>query len=484
MKIETHPRDDHQMTMIVELEMEKLEAARRKAARKIAQQVKIPGFRPGKAPYDVVRRLYGDGVINEEAVELLVDEVYPEALKDADIKPAASGSLENIESLEPPRFIFTVPLAPTVELGEYQSVRQAYEWVEPTDTEVETEIENLRRLYAKTETVERAVQDGDYVLIDVVGRKAKAKADEAALVERNAFAVVVRKDGKDDEWPFNGFSASLIDAKPGDTVEFSHKYEKDHAEEELKGQNVKFEVKVKTVRAVIMPDLNDEFAQTTGLGPTVEDLRKRMRENVNTESKNKYDDKYFEEVLASIRAGATVKYPPQVLDHEVEHVLEDLERRLKSQGMENLDTYYKMLETTREKFIEEQARPTAIKRLERGLVMDEIARAEKIEIDEKALEAEFGNTWAQLSMMDEDFARRTKGGTKASREIVDAVAMDSANRLMTRRVLDRIRAIANGESTEAEEKPKKKAKKAAAESESEPAAEAKPAKKKAAKKAE
>ena len=159
MKIETHPREDHQVTMVVELEPEKLEGARRKAARRIAEKVKIPGFRPGKAPYDVVRRLYGDGVLTEEAVEILVDEIYPEALKEADIKPSAAGALENIESLEPPKFIFTVPLTPTIDLGDYKSVRADYGWVEPAESEVEEEIENLRRMYATSETVERPAQE-------------------------------------------------------------------------------------------------------------------------------------------------------------------------------------------------------------------------------------------------------------------------------------------------------------------------------------
>ena len=480
MKIETHPRDDHQMTMIVEIEQEKLESARRKAARKIAEKVKIPGFRPGKAPYDVVRRLYGDGAITEEAVELLVDELYPEALKEADIKPAAAGSLENIESLEPPRFIFTVPLAPSVDLGDYKSVRMDYEWVAPGEAELEEEIQNLRRMYASTESVERAVQETDYVLVDVKGEKAKAKDGDAPLLERNGFALVVRKDGKDTEWPFAGFGGKLIGLKPGESTDFSHKYDKDHENEELKGQNVKFQVTVKNVRGVNLPELDDEFAKKTGLGQNVEELRTKMRENVNAESQGKYDDVYFEKLLEDIKAGATIKYPPQVLDHEVEHVLEDVERRLKSQGVENMETYFKMVNTTREKFIEEQARVTAQKRLERGLIMDELARVEKVEVDQKSLEEEFGNTWASLSMMDEEFARQTKGGTKAPREVVDAVAMDSANRLLTRRVLDRIKAIATGQAGDApaEEKPKKKGKKAAAEAETEPVAEEKPKKSK------
>ena len=494
MKIETHPRDDHQITMIIELEQEKLEGARRRAARKIAEKVKIAGFRPGKAPYDVVRRLYGEGAITEEAVELLVDEIYPEALKDANIDPAAAGQLENIESLEPPKFVFTVPLKPTVELGNYQSVRQPYEFVAPNDDEVEKEITNLRRMYAKTETVERAIVDGDYLLLDVVGNKAKAEEGEAPILERTGFAIVANAGGKENEWPFEGFSGKLIGLTPGESKEFTHKYAKDFIEETLAGQTVHFKATIKTVRSVNMPELNDEFATMTGLGQTVAELHERMRANIDSEAVDSYQDTYFEKLIEQIKSGATIKYPPQVVEHEVEHVMEDLERRLKSQGIETMDAYYKMMNTDKDKFIAEQARPTAVKRLERGLVMDELARVEKIEIDNASLEAEFNNAWANLAMNDPEFAKKTKNGTKASREIVDAVAMDSANRLLTRRVLDRIKEIATSAPGEVvEEKPKaKKAKKAAAaepettavDAEAAPAAEAaaEPVKKRSAKK--
>lgn len=458
MKIETHPREDHQTTMVVEVDTERLEGARRRAARKIAERAKIPGFRPGKAPYDVVRRLYGDAVITEEAVEILVDDIYPQAIKEADIKPSGQGQLENIESMDPPKFVFTVPLAPTVELGEYQSVRLPYEWTAPGDDKLDDAIADLRRMYSTTETMERAAEEGDFVLVDVVGRKAKAAEDDAPLLERTGYAVLVRKEAKDDEWPFSGFSKKLIGVKAGEETEFSHKFDKDHGDSVLQGQNVKFSVKIKTVRGVNMPALDDEFAAKTGLGPTVADLRQRMRENLDNESRAEYDDKYYEELIDKIKAGATIKYPPQVLEHEMAHVLEDVEQRLKSQGIDNMDTYYKMTNTTREQFIEDQARPVAQRRLERGLIMDEIARAEKIELDEQSLEQEFNNAWATLAMSDPEFSKRTKGGTRPTREMIDAVAMDSANRLLTRRVLDKMKAIATGEEGGAAPKKKSAAK--------------------------
>lgn len=469
MKIETHPRDDHQVTMIVELEPEKMENARRKAARRIAEKVKIPGFRPGKAPYNVVQRLYGDEALNEEAIEILVEEIYPEALKEADIKPAAAGAFENIESLDPLRFIFTVPLLPTVDLGDYQSMRLPYEWAEPAESEVEKEIENLRLLYATTETVERPAQEGDYVLIAVTGHKANAEEGDEPLIERSSYAVVMRSDSKEDEWPFPGFSKELVGAKPGEVVEFSHAYEQDFKDETLRGQTVKFSVTIKSIRGVTLPELNDEFAQKTGLGQTVEELRQRMRENVNRESKSEYDDVYYKNLLEQIKAGATVKYPPQVLEHELEHVLEDIESRLKSQGLENLEKYFKIVNTTREKFIEEQARPIAQKRLERSLIMDELARTEKIDVDQQSLQEEFDKLWTTLATTDEEFARRTKSGSKPIRGIVEAVTMEAINRLLTRRVLERIKAIATGqaeaEAEAAQETPE-------AEAESEPATEA------------
>ncbi len=444
LKIETQPRDDHQMTMIVELEIEKLEGARRRAARKISEKAKIPGFRPGKAPYDVVRRMYGDGVITEEAVEILVDEIYPQALKESNIDPAAAGQLENIESLDPPKFIFTVPLKPTIDLGDYKSVRLSYEFVGPSEDKVQEEITNLRRMYAKTENVERAVVDGDYVLLDVIGQQDGAEESETPLLERKGFAIVARAETKDTEWPFSGFAEMLIGLEPGVDKEFTHEYAADFSNENLAGKIVNFVITVKTVRSVIMPDLDDDFASRTGLGPTVADLQQRMHENIENELRSDYDDNYFEKLIDQIKVSATIKYPPQVLDHEIEHVLEDVERRLKGQGVENMDAYYKLIDSNKEKFIDEQARPTSIKRLERGLIMDELARVEKIEIDNESLEAEFNNAWSTLAMTDEDFAKRTQNGTKASREIVDAVAMDSANRLLTRRVLERIKAIASG----------------------------------------
>ena len=170
---------------------------------------------------------------------------------------------------------------------------------------------------------------------------------------------------------------------------------------------------------------------------------KRIKDNLEAQAKADYDDKYFTEVFDMIKSGATIKYPPQVLDHESEHVLDELKRRLSDQHLD-LETYIKMQQTDMDKFMADEVKPTAQRRLERSLLIEEISRQEKIELDQTKLEAAFQENWASLSSTDEKFSKLTKGGTRASKELVDAVVMDTANRMMVSRVLDRLKAIATG----------------------------------------
>jgi trigger factor len=481
LKIEKFPQEDHQMKLVVEIEQDRMEASKRRAARKMAQRGKIPGFRPGKAPYDVIRRHYGDEAIIEQALDMLVDEVYPDILKEADINPGAAGSLESIDGLEPPKLSFIIPLAPTVELGDYRSIREKYEFKTPDKKRIDEEIESLRQMYANTETVERAVEMGDFVLVDVKGEKDKAEeGEDQSELSRSGMAIAIKDEEKDDEWPFPGFAKKLIGTNPGESKTIKHKYPKDYEDESLQGQAVTFNVDVKTVRAVILPELDDEFAKSVGDFESVEKLRETVAENLEQRLKAEYEDEYLSGLVDKVREGATINYPPQVLEHEMEHVAEDLGQRLASQGMD-LDTYIKMRQSTKEKFMEEEVRPVAIKRLERSLLMDELTRAEKIEIDDKALDEEFNNTLGELSYQGFD-ASKIQGGKRGQQEFAQAVAMESATRLLTRRTLERLKAIATGE-VEAEEKAAKKAAKQKAAEEKAQAEEEPKAKKKTSAKA-
>jgi trigger factor len=452
LKFEKTVQDDHQAQVVVEVEADRLEAARRRAARKLAERGKIPGFRPGKAPYEVIRRYYGDEAIYEQAVDLLVDDVYPEMLKEADLNPAAPGSLEKLEKAggaDTPKFTFLVPLMPEADLGDYQNVRLSYDFLAPGKEGLDQALEELQQMYGTTETVEREIQEGDYVLADV-------KSGKEALT-RAGFATIVRKNDRENEFPFPGFARQLLGLKAGEAKKVGHKFPDDHPDKTLAGEDVEIEATVKTVRSMTLPALDDEFAKMVGQYASLDALKEVLTKDIEARARADYDDEYYTRLVDKIKEGARIKYAPQTLRHEAEHVLEDLRQRLAQQGLD-LETYYKMRNTDAAKFFEEEVQPVAKKRLERSLILDEVSRREKIEVDNDSLDQEFNNTLSDLQMQGVNL-NNIRGGKQGQQRVAEAVAMESANRLLTKRTLERLKAIAIGEyqpkKAEGEEKPEK-----------------------------
>ena len=435
MKFEKTIQDDHQAQVVVEVEPDRLEAAKHRAARKLAERGKIPGFRPGKAPYEVIVRYYGDAAVYEQAVDLLVDEVYPDMLKEAEINPAAAGSLEKVDGTETPKFTFKVPLVPEVTLGDYSSVRLPYEFNAPGKDKLDEALEELRQMYASTETVERGAQEADYLLVDL-------KSEKESLT-RGGFATIVRKEDRENEFPFPGFARQLVGLKAGETKTVTNTYSKDFSDDTLAGESVDIEVAIKTVRSVTLPPLDDEFAKTAGKYESLEALKDVLTKDIEARARTEYDDEYFTKLVDKIKEDTTIKYAQQSLDHEAEHVVDDLRQRLAQQGLD-LETYYKMRNSDAVKFFEEEAKPVAKKRLERSLILDEVSRQEKIEVDNESLDQEFNNTLVDLQMQGVNM-NKIRGGKQGQQRVAEAVAMESANRLLTRRTLDRLKAIATGE---------------------------------------
>lgn len=413
MKIEKTIEENHEARLMVEIETEKIEGYKRRAARKISERGKIPGFRPGKAPYHMVVLNYGEQAVMEQAIDFFVDAEYTNILKEAEVEPGAAGSLEAIDSLEPLKLTFRVPLAPEVDLGDYHSLRMPYEWSAPSQEEVDKALEDLRRMYAATENVEREAQEGDYV------------------------------EARDFEWPWNGFAKELVGMKPGDTKIIQHTFPEDWDVEELQGRTVEVEVAVKTVRGTTLPELDDEFAKSTGIAGTLDELKEVVRADLESRSRAAYDDKYFVELIEKIKEGATFKYHQATLDHESEHVLEELSDRLAQQRMD-LETYFKSHNTTREQFIAEEVAPVAKKRLERSLILDEIVRREELEVSDESLDAEFNLALNALAMQGLDVSK-IRGGKKGQEQFAQAVAMESMSRVLTRNALELLKSIAIGE---------------------------------------
>jgi len=323
-------------------------------------------------------------------------------------------------------------------------------------------LEELRRVYATTETVERAAAEGDYVIVDM-------QSDHKEL-QRADMPVMVRQADNVEEYPFPGFPMQLIGLKAGESRKIDHDYPKEAGLAALAGKTASIEITAKAVRSVTLPGLDNEFAKMVGKYDSLDVLKEALNKEIEARARTEYDDKYYAQLVDELRKEAVIKYAPQTLEHEAEHVVNDMRRRLAQQGLD-LDTYYKMRETDAAKFLEEEAKPVARNRLERSLILDEVARVEKIEVDNSALDEEFSSTLLDLQGQGLNL-NAVRGGRQGQQRVAEAVAMQSASRLLTRRTLERLRQIATGEHTapaagaeggEAK-KPKKAEKKPAAKS--------------------
>jgi trigger factor len=295
-------------------------------------------------------------------------------------------------------------------------------------------------MYASTETVERAAEEGDYVLLDL-------KSANASFT-REGFATLVRHSDGPDEFPFSGFGNGLLGLSAGDTKDLEHAFPEDTLDASLAGQTVEIAVTVKAVRRVNLPTADDEFAKTVGQYESLAALREALTKDIEARARAAYDDEYFAGLVDRVREGAIIKYAPQTLDHEAEHVVDDMRQRLAQQGLD-LEAYYKMRKTDAARFFEEEARPVAKKRLERSLILDEVSRVEKIEVDNTSLDREFNDTLVDLQAQGVKL-NSIRGGKQGQQRVAEAVAMQSANRLLTRRTLDRLKSIATGEYVSAE----------------------------------
>lgn len=441
MKIETQPLEDRQVKIVAEFDSDTFEEYKRRAARKISQNVRIPGFRPGKAPIDLIRRIYGEEAIQQEAIELLVDEQYPKVLEEADVDPSGPGSLEEIVSTDPPKFTFLIPLKPEVQLGNYQELRVPYEPKPVTDEEVEEFLQRMRRNYATAEPVERPVEDGDLVYVDLAGDLVDPQEgeDPAVFPERPAQFLIGETDEEERTWPFPGFEEHLKGLSENEEKTIRYTFAEDNPDEALRGKEVEFKVKVNSIKRLILPELDDEFAKTLGNFDTLDDVRKAIREQMEANNNAEYERDYFNRVIDEIINQATIAFPPQMVEEEEKHVIDHLKQDLGRQGMD-FDAYLKLLGKERDEYVEEVIRPAAIKRVQRSLVLDELAKAEKIELSQEDVDQAISGTMAQL-----DQIPRKGKKSRLPENFVNAMAYDAISRVYNQRILERVKAIATGQ---------------------------------------
>lgn len=442
MNIEQSILENHQVKLSVQVDSSKLDDAKHRAARHISQHKKISGFRPGKAPYAIVLRNYGEEVILEEALDILVKEIYPKVIEESKIKPYGPGSLENMPKLDPLTFEFIVPLEPEVFLGDYQKIRIPYKLKSITKKDVNKVLEDLRERQVVLEPTDQPAKEGDQVFIKLsIVRLHPAEGEIPSLVNDRRMPVVISPKIKDKgEWPFTGFSIHLLGLNNGDEKTFQYTYPEDSDYEELRGKETEIHIKVEEIKKRILPDLTDEFAQTVNEQyANLEALSDDIRVSLERQTKEDYDNEYHEKIMKQLLKDAVIKYPPQMLDRETDIFIEQLENRLAQQKMD-MDTYLKMRKIDSDT-LRAEIKPQAEERLKRTLVLLEIARAENIHVDNSELETESKRTLDELGrMMPADKARKT-----LTNEFVRGMIGNIGADLLVRHTMDYLQSVARGE---------------------------------------
>ena len=444
MKVNTQPLEDHQVKLIVEIEQEKMTGALRRVARDLAGRMKIPGFRPGKAPYEVVERMVGAAELRKEATHALVDEIYSDAIKEAGIEPYEAGELEDIQDDQssPLIFNFKVPLKAEVELGDYASLLVPYEPPIVNDEEIEKVLEDMRQDEAIVEQVERDAQEGDILQVQINGNRLDRPDETEAILIKERNAPVVIESGEQDinEWPFFGFSRQLVGMKAGDEKKIEYTYPDDSPFESLRGVPAVFDIKIERVSLRTLPVLDDEFARSSSeSADTLEGLKASIRLKLEQEKLDKYKTEYDDKIIEKLIEIATFKYPSKMVEDETAAMSKRLESRLEQSGF-NLETFLKIRNQEMETY-RADIRKSAEESVRRMLVITEIAVREKIEIDSDEVMKDAKETVDYIIKNTPREDLKKVASDRLTQNVIESLVMEK----VTDKVWLRIRAIAKGE---------------------------------------
>ncbi len=368
---------DSRVQLRVEAPAAELESAIAAALRRLAGRIRLPGFRPGKAPAAMVERAVGWEAVRQEAVDALLPELYTRALDQAGVQPVDDPQvdMQPVERGQPVVFTATVTVRPEVELGDYRSLRVDAPVTEVTDEQVDEMIEELRRRNSELRDVERPAQAGDVL--------------RCSLVMRRGEELLTGEDEKDRDLDVDrerllpGLADALIGLEPGAERSFQLTLPEDFSREEMRGVVVDVDVSVSAVRERILPPLDDSLAALDEHGDTLAQLRAYYRSRLEDVSAERDRETLESKALEALRDHVIIELPESMVEREIDRQIADLDARLQSMGMP-LERYLEYTDTTLEKLRGER-REGAVQRLRLELALDALAEAEGIEVDEAAV---------------------------------------------------------------------------------------------------
>ncbi|MBE5986847.1 MULTISPECIES: trigger factor [Lacrimispora] len=381
MSLQVEKLEKNMAKLTVEVPAEEFEKALTAAYNKNKGRFNIPGFRKGKAPRAMVEKMYGAGVLYEDAVNEALDATYGDAVEESglDIVSRPEISVVQVEKGQNLIYTATVAVKPEVTLGEYKGIEVTKASAEVTEEDIEAELKRVQEQNSRLVTVEdRAVEDGDQTVIDFEG-----------FVDGKPF-----DGGKGEDYPLtigshsfiDTFEEQLIGKNIGEACEVNVTFPNEYHSTELAGKPAMFKVTVKEVKRKELPELNDEFAGEVSEYDTLEEYKNDIKEKVAERKQKAAATENEDHVVEKVVENAAMDIPEPMIDSQVNNMVNDYARRMQSQGL-SLDQYMKFTGMTIET-LREQMKPQALKRIQTRLVLEAVAKAENIVVSDEAVEKE------------------------------------------------------------------------------------------------
>ena len=365
--------------LTVEVSAADFEAAIEKAYKKQRGQIRVPGFRPGKAPRKMIEQMYGTGVFYEEAVNIALPDAYTEALKEKELDVVGYPKIE-LQDVGKDGFSFKAEVAvyPEVTLGQYKGIEAPKYEAVVTAEDVENRLKEMAERNSRMVDLDRAVEKGDIANIDFKGFLDGTPFDGGA---GENFDLAI---GSGQFVP--GFEDQLIGMAPGEERDIDITFPEDyHAE--LAGKAVVFHVKVNAVKVKELPELDDEFAKDVSEYDTLDELKKSVEAGLAEEREEAAKTAFENAVMDKAAEGITADIPDAMIEEQSRAFVQNLERQVQSQGL-TMEQYMQMANTNVEQLLE-QAKEPAMQQVRMDLTVAAIVNAENIEVTDEDVEAEF-----------------------------------------------------------------------------------------------
>jgi len=424
-KVTNEKTEEHQVFLTIEMETAEMEESREDSYRRLVKKVDVPGFRKGKAPRVILERHVGQESLLSDTVDVLVPEAYEKALKEQDIEPIAQPQIEVVQT-DPIIFKAVVPLKPVVKPGDYHSIRLDPEPVEVTEDNINDVIEQLRHQHATWEPVERAVDFGDMVVLEVDSNV----EGEPFINQKGAQYQVTR----DSPAPAPGFAEQLVGMGKSEEKEFKLQFPEDYSRGELAGKEASFKVLVTEVKRENLPELTDEFVREVNPDfKTAGELRERVSTDLTTRAEEMAKRNFEERVIEAVADISEMEFPPILVEVEVDRALDRNLRFMQQSGL-GMEEYLKSMNKTEEE-LREEMRPAARKRVSQSLVLGKIAEEEKVEVSGAEIDAEIEEMTGSATENRDELKKALN--TPQARESIEQT-------LVTRKTVQRLVEIAQG----------------------------------------